>query len=106
MFGNKLVLSGALSLTLFLSGLPPVAQARDLSTLQTALQMSRDEMEAAGVERDADAQHVAAIEKEMERLKNQLDTARKKAAQSDKRYLESKKRYAKSQAAFDRAWKQ
>lgn len=106
MLVNKLVLSGALSLTLFLSGLPSAAQARDLSTLQTALQMSRDEMDAAEAERNVDAQHLAAIEKEMERLRRQLDTARKKAAESDKRYLESKKRYAKSQAAFDRAWKQ
>lgn len=105
MFGNKLALPGALLLALFLSGLPPEALARDLSTLQTALRIAQDEVKAAEAERDTDAQRVAVTEKEMERLKKQLEAERKKAAQSEKRYLEGKKRYDKAQAAFDQAWK-
>lgn len=104
MFGNKPVLPGML-LALFLFGLPSAALAKDLSTLQSALQISRDEVEAAEAERDADAKRVAEIETEMEQLKSKLDAARKKATQSEKRYVEGKKRYAKSQADFDKAWK-
>lgn len=104
MFTIKPVLPGML-LALFMLGLPPVALAKDLSTLQTAMQVSRDEMEAAEAERDADAKRVAEIETEMEQLKSKLDAARKKATQSEKRYVEGKKRHAKSQADFDKAWK-
>lgn len=105
MFWNKLVLPGTLLLALFLFGLPPVALAKDLSTLQTALRIAQDEMKTAEVERDADARRVAVTEKEMERLKKQLEAERKKAAQSEKRYLEGKKRYDKAQTALDQAWK-
>lgn len=105
MFGCKPVLPGALLLALFLFGLPPEVLAKDLSTLQSALQIARNEMEAAEAERNADAKRVAEIETEMEQLKSKLDTARKKANQSEKRYVEGKKRYANSQADFDKAWK-
>lgn len=105
MFGNKLVLPGTLLLALFLFGLPPLAQARDLSTLQAALRIAQDEVKAAEAERDADAQRVAMTEKEMEQLKKQLEAERKKSAQSEKRYLEGKKQYDEAQVAFDQAWK-
>lgn len=98
MFRNKLML-------LLVLCLPLAAQARDLSTVQTALRIAQDEMKAAEAERDADAKRVAATEKEMVRLKNQLEAERKKAAQSEKRYLETKRRSDKAQAAFDKAWK-
>lgn len=104
MFTIKPVFPGML-LVLFLFGVPTVLLAKDLSTLQTAMQVSRDEMEAAEAERDADAKRVAEIETEMEQLKSKLDAVRKKATQSEKRYVEGKKRYAKSQADFDKAWK-
>lgn len=104
MCGIKPVLSGML-LASFLFGLPPVALAKDLSTLQTAMQVARDEMEAVEAQRDADAKQVAGIEAEIEQLKVKLDAARKKSVHSEKRYAEGKKRYAKSQADFDKAWK-
>lgn len=105
MFECKPVLPHALLLVLMLFGLSPLALARDMSTFQTAMQVAREEMEAAEADRNADAKHVAEIETEMEKLKTQLDAARKKSALSEKRYVEGKKRYAKSQADFDKAWK-
>ena len=103
MFRNKLV--SPLLLALFLAGLPPAALARDLSTLQTALRIAQDEVKAAEAERDADAKRVAATEKEMVRLKNQLEAERNKAARSEKRHRESRKQADKAQAAMDQAWK-
>lgn len=94
-----------LLLALLLVGFHPLVQARDLSTLQTALRIAQDEMKTAEAERDADAQRVATTEKEMEQLKKQLKAAREKAARSEKNYLEGKKRYDKAQAALDHAWK-
>lgn len=105
MSGNKLALPGTLLLAFMLFGLPPLAQARDLSTLQTALRIAQDEMKAAEAERDADVQRVAAAEKELDQLKKQLKAGREKATRSEKRYLESKKRYDKAQTALDQAWK-
>jgi hypothetical protein len=104
MLQSKLALPGVL-LVFSLSGLPPAAQARDLSTVQTALRVAQDEMNAARTARDADARRVAATEKEMARLKERLEAERDKAGQSEKRYIESKKRHDKAQAAFSRAWK-
>lgn len=105
MFRNQRVSSGMLLLMLLMPGLSPSALAKDLSALQTALQMSLNEMKTAEAERDADAQQVARTEKEIVRLKEQLEAQRKKAARSEKRYIESKKRYNKAQATLDQAWK-
>lgn len=101
---NKLLLS--VVLVFFMAGLQPLAQARDLSTFQTALRVAQDELKDAEAERDVDARRAATTEKEVERLKKQLEAERKKAAQSEKRYLEGRKQYDKAQAAFDQAWKQ
>ena len=79
MFGNKLVLPGTLLLALFLFGLPTLAVSKDLSTVQTALRIAQDEVKAAEAERDADAKRVAVTEKEMERLKKQLEAERSTA---------------------------
>ncbi|MBY0575604.1 MAG: hypothetical protein K2P67_03285 [Gallionellaceae bacterium] len=106
MSGNKLMLSHMLLLAFLMFGVQPLAQARDLSTLQTALRIAQDEMKAAEAERDADVQHVAATEKEIEQLKKQLKAGREKATRSEKRYVESKKQHDKAQAALDQAWKQ
>lgn len=81
------------------------AGGAELSALQTAMHIAQDEMESAMKDRDADARRVLAGEKELERLKSQLDSDRKKAAQSASRYLESKKKYDKAQSALDKAWK-
>ena len=106
MFSSQLILKSGLLLVLCLYGLIPVAQAKDLSALQTAVQIARNEMEKARMERDADAQRLSAAEKEMEMLKKQLEAERKKAAQSESTYLESKQKYDKAQTALDKAWKQ
>ena len=95
-----------LALVLCLLGLTSLAQSGDLSALQTAAHITRDEMRNAEEERDADAKRVSAAEKELEQQKKQLETARKKASQSENRYLESKKKYDKAQTALDQAWKQ
>lgn len=105
MYRDKLVLLGALSLTLFIAGMPTSVLARDLSTFQTALRIAHNEFKAAEAEREADNKRVAVTETEIERLKKQLETEREKAAQSEQRYLESKKRYDRAQAALDQAWK-
>jgi 5-bromo-4-chloroindolyl phosphate hydrolysis protein len=94
-----------LLLAFALFGLLPLAHARDLSTVQTALRIAQDEMKAAEAERDTDAQRVAVTENDLEQLKKQLKEAREKAARSEKRYIESKKRHDKAQAAMDQAWK-
>ena len=105
MSGNKSMLPDMLLLAFLLFGWQPLAQARDLSTLQTALRIAQDEMKAAEAERDADAQRVVSTEKEIEQLNKQLKTAREKAVQSEKRCLEARKHNARAQAALDQAWK-
>lgn len=105
MFENKLMLRNSLILVACLLGTASLAQAKDLSALQTALQIAQDEMEGAKAERDADANRMAAVEKEWERLGKLLETERKKASQSESRYQESKKKHEKAQTALDQAWK-
>ena len=100
------MLKSNLVLVLCLLGLTSLAQAKDLSALQTAVHIAQDDMKNTKEERDADAQRVSAAEKELEQQKKQLETARKKASQSESRYLESKKKYDKAQTALDQAWKQ
>lgn len=81
------------------------AAAAELSALQTAMHIAQDEMESAMKERDADARRASAGEKELERLKSQLEADRKKASRSAGRYLESRKKYDRAQSALDKAWK-
>ena len=100
------MLKSGLVLVLCLFGLMPLAQAKDLSALQTAARIAQDDVKNAKEERDADTQRVSAAEKELEQQKKRLEAARKKAAQSESRYLESKKKYDKAQTNLDRAWKQ
>lgn len=95
-----------LVLVLCLLGLTSLAQAEDLSVLQTAARIAQDNARNAREERDADAQHMSEAEKELEQQKQRLEAARKKASQSEARYLDSKKKYDQAQAALDRAWKQ
>lgn len=82
------------------------AGSADLSALQTAVHLAREEMGSAKKERDADARRVSADEKELVRQKAQLEADRKKAARSSTRYLESKKKYEKAQQALEKMWKQ
>lgn len=100
------MLKSNLVLALCLFCLTSLVQAKDLSVLQTAVRIAQDNVKNAKEERDADAQHVSAAEKELEQQKKRLEAARKKASQSETRYLESKKNYDKAQTTLDRAWKQ
>ena len=106
MFTSKLVSRNSLILILCLFGTASLAQAKDLSALQTALQIAQDELENAKAERDADANRLSAVEKEWERISKLLESERKKASQSESRYQESRKKHDKAQAALDQAWKQ
>lgn len=100
------MLKSNLILVFCMLGLTSLAQAKDLSALQTAARIAQDDLKNAQEERDADARHISAAEKELEQLKKRLEAARKKASQSEVRYLESKKKYDKAQTDLDRAWKQ
>jgi len=84
----------------------PVAQARDLSALQTAVEVSRDQMRRAEVDYKADAEHVAASKKNLEDAQKQLAHDRQRATESLKKYQEAKARYERAQATLDKAWKQ
>ena len=91
---------------LFLLFVIPVAQAKDLSALQTAVEVSRDDMTSAQAEYNADVQHVEASKKNLEDAQKRLAEAQRKATQSRKRYQEAKARYDKAQSTLDNAWKQ
>jgi Skp family chaperone for outer membrane proteins len=97
--------TGAAALILLGATIAGNAPCADLSTLQTAVQLAKDEMEKAQKERDADARRVAKGEKDLEELKSQLDADRKKASQSAARHAESRKKYDKAQAALDKGWR-
>ena len=86
----------------FLSG---NAWSEDVSALQTAVRIAKDEMDKAQKERDAINHRVANEEKELTELKAQLEADKKRAVESANRYLESKKKYDKAQAALEKAWK-
>jgi predicted Holliday junction resolvase-like endonuclease len=99
---------GKLILVLFALWQPLAAMAeeRDVSLLQTALRISREEMERAKVQRDEEAQRLADAERALEEQKKKVEAERKAAAESEKRYDESKQRFDHAQQAMDRAWKQ
>ena len=84
----------------------PVAQAKDLSALQTAAEVSRQDMRSAQAEYNADAQQVEVGKKNLAAARQRLADAQAKAEQSRRRYQEAKARYDKAQTALDNAWKQ
>lgn len=83
-----------------------VAQAKDLSALQTAVEVSRDDMSSAKADYDADVQRVEASKKNLADAQKRLADAQAKARQSRKRYQEARARYDKAQTTLDNAWKQ
>jgi hypothetical protein len=84
----------------------PAAQAKDLSALQTAVEVAREQMQSAEADYKADAQHVAASKKNLEDAQKQLAQSQHKAAESLQRYQEAKGRYQRAQTTLDNAWKQ
>ena len=83
----------------------PMAQAKDLSAMQTAAEIAHDNMERARAEYDADQQRVAASKKNLEQAQQQLAAAEKKAAASQAKYQQAKAGYQRAQNALDSAWK-
>lgn len=84
----------------------PLAQAKDLSALQTGVEISRQEMAGAQADYNADVQRVAVSRKNLEQAQKQLAEEQKKASQSQKKYQEAKARYERAQTTLDKAWKQ
>ena len=84
----------------------PAAQARDLSALQTAVEVSRQEMKSAEADYKVDTQRVAASKKKLEDAQKQLARSQQQAETSLKKYQEAKARYERAQTTLDNAWKQ
>lgn len=88
-----------------------LAEAADVSVLQTALSLARDEMDVAQRKHDASAQAVAQQQKIVAQRKAQLteenrrlEALQREAKQGDAQYLEAKQKYDKAQANLDAAW--
>ena len=91
---------------------PPFAEAADVSTLQTALALARENMEKAKTKQDADQQAIAQQQKIVAARKKELadETAKLEKMQKDSRqdevqYREAMQKYSKAQANLDAAWK-
>jgi len=89
----------------------PLADARDLSVLQTAVTYARDDMEKAKVAHETDNKEVARQQQIVENLKKQLaeeskrlEKAKNNTIVSRKLYLEAQNKYEKAQSALDDAW--
>ncbi|MDX8399216.1 MAG: hypothetical protein R8K20_03095 [Gallionellaceae bacterium] len=87
------------------------AEARDVSTLQTALGLARSEMDVLKRKHDADVQSVNQRQQNIVELKRQLTESNKQLAikQRDSklthdRYLKAKQKADKLQAELDRVW--
>ncbi len=90
---------------------PHLAEAKDISTLQTAVALAREDMEKAKDKHDANAQAftqqqrvVAERKKQLDEENSQLDKIQKDTKQSWEEYLGAKKKYEKAQANLDAAW--
>lgn len=105
------------SLFLFVAGVfagfafPALADARDLSVLQSAVTYARNDMEKAKAAHETNTQEVARQQQIVEAQKKQLaeetkrlEKAKNNTIASRKLYLETKKKYEKAQSTLDEAW--
>lgn len=105
------------SLFLFIAGVftgfifPTLADARDLSVLQSAVTYARDDMEKAKTTHETNTQEVVRQQQIVEAQKKQLaeeskrlEKAKNNTVASQKLYLEAKKKYEKAQSTLDEAW--
>lgn len=105
------------SLFLFAAGvfaglaMTTLAEARDLSVLQSAVTYARDDMEKAKAAHEANTREIARQQQIVEAQKKQLaeenkrlEKAKNNAVASQKLYLETKKKYEKAQSTLDEAW--
>ncbi len=88
-----------------------LAEAMDISALQTALSLARENMEKAKDEHEANAKAVSKQQQIVEERKkqltdesNQLDKMQKDTKRAWQQYLEAKQKYEKAQATLDAAW--
>ena len=90
---------------------PNLANATDISTLQTALSLGRENMEKAKIEHDAKVKAVTEQQRIVAERKKQLadessllEKMQKDAKQAWEEYLNAQKQYEKTQADLDAAW--
>ena len=88
-----------------------LAEAKDISTLQTAVALAREDMDKAKNKHEVDAQAVtqqqqvvAERKKQLAEDNRQLDKMQKDTKQALEKYIEAKKKYEKAQANLDAAW--
>ena len=88
-----------------------MAEARDLSTLQSAVTYAREDVEMAKSKHEANERAVTQQKRIVDERKKQLageskrlDKAQQDVILSEKQYLEAQKKYQKAQSALDQAW--
>jgi chromosome segregation ATPase len=88
-----------------------LAVAADISTLQTALSLVRENMEKAKDKHDAKTKAVtqqqgivAERKKQLADESRQLEQMQKETKQAWEEYLDAQKKYEKAQANLDSAW--
>lgn len=88
-----------------------LAEARDITTLQTALALAQDDMEKAKNKHEASAQAFARQKLVVEEQKRQLAEGTKLLEkiqmdnkQASEQYIEAKQKYEKAQSTFKEAW--
>ena len=89
----------------------PLADARDLPALQSAVTYARDDMDKAKTAHEANSQEVARLQRVIEAQKKQLaeenkrlEKAKNNAVASEKQYIEAQEKYEKAQSILDEAW--
>jgi len=88
-----------------------LAEAKDISTLQTAVTLAREDMDKAKDQHEADAQAVtqqqqviAERKKQLAEENSQLNKMQQDTKRAWEQYLEAKQKYDKAQANLDAAW--
>ncbi len=88
-----------------------LAEAKDISTLQTALTLAREDMEKAKDKHEANAQAVTQQQrivterkKQLADESRQLDKMQKDTKRAFEQYLEAKQKYEKTQSILNAAW--
>lgn len=81
------------------------AHAKELSALQTAVEISRQQMEGVQADYGAARQSLEASRKNLEQAKKQYADAQQKAGLLKQKYQQAKARYDRAQATLDNAWK-
>ena len=90
---------------------PHLVEAKDMSTLQTALTLAQEEVDKAKGKHEASEQAVVqqkqVVEDQAKQLaegKKQLENLKMEEKEAAEHYAEAKKQYEKVQSAFKEAW--